>query len=263
MRIRTDTRWRTVPRIGVSAVLTALATSALLVLSALPAAAVHEQVADPNDADGRFDVRFVDHAHKARPRRWFVTMYPKWTLRNTWDTGYMVLNLDTTGSPDLDYYVVVSSNGKRLLAQVHRDRARGRDPVIAKPRAWKKGRTIGLEVPWSKLNIGDQRLLYRWSVQTLWTGKGCLRTCFDFAPNGGEWVEQLYEEEDPKDPPRHSDAGPEPTTDPSEPSAPSESPEPSEPAPEPTEAGPSPTSPTPDPTSPASTGIASPDPSPG
>jgi hypothetical protein len=224
----------------------------VLAAAVLPASATHEPLSDPNDTEGRFDVSLVEHRHKARPRVWLIAMGPKWTIRNSWDAGYAIVNLDTTGTPQQDYYALVRSNGKRLLAQVFRDRRRGRDRVIAKPRSWKDGRTIGLEVPWSKLNVGDARDSYRWSVQTLWIGGSCPRTCFDLAPNGGDWVEQLYEE--PPEPPRDANDGGNGNLDPT----PAEEPESPGPTGTPT---PSPTDPTPTATDPPSATPTDPTPS--
>ena len=205
-----------------------LIVAALLAATAVPAAAVHEPLTDPSDVDGRFDVRLVTHRHDARPRVWLITMYPKWTIRNAWDAGYALVNLDTVGGPQQDYYVVIRSNGKGLRAVLFRDRDRKRDVAIGTPRVWKNGRTAGVEVPWSKLKVGDARESYRWSVLTLWIGGACPRTCFDLAPNGGAWVEQLYEEPEPPREGAVSGASPEPS--------PSSEPEPTGPPGPPTDA---------------------------
>ncbi|MEX2275086.1 MAG: hypothetical protein WEA10_05940 [Actinomycetota bacterium] len=177
---------------GVTAIAVVLVLVAAVILAVLPAGAHHTDFVDGNDVEGRFDVRSVEHAHEARPRKWLVTMVNKWTIRNTWDTGYVVLNLDTLNGPQMDYYAVIRSDGRRLHAQVHRDRARGKDPIVAKPRAWKTGRSVGFEIPWSRLKVAEWRVDYRWSVQTLWVGGPCPATCFDFAPNGGAMIPQPY-----------------------------------------------------------------------
>ena len=177
---------------GLTGIAVVLVLVAAVVLAVLPAGAHHTDFTDGNDVKGRFDVRSVEHAHDARPRKWLVTMFGKWTARNTWDAGYVILNLDTLDGPQMDYYAVVRSDGRRMRATVHRDRSRGKDPVVAKPRAWKSGRSVGFEIPWSKLKVAEFRADYRWSVQTLWVGGACPATCFDFAPTGGAMIPQPY-----------------------------------------------------------------------
>ena len=184
---------------GLTAIAVVLVLVAAVVLAVLPAGAHHTDFTDGNDVQGRFDVRSVEHAHDARPRKWLVTMFGKWTARNTWDAGYVILNLDTLDGPQMDYYAVVRSDGRRMRATVHRDRSRGKDPVVAKPRAWKSGRSVGFEIPWSKLKVAEFRDDYRWSVQTLWVGGACPATCFDFAPNGGAMIPQPYPTPSPTD----------------------------------------------------------------
>jgi hypothetical protein len=42
-----------------------------------------------------------------------------------------------------------------------------------------------VRIPLNRLNIGPSRRFYRWRVQTLFTGQGCGRVCFDPVPGPG------------------------------------------------------------------------------
>ena len=163
----------------------ALAAALLACLLALPAlAATLVAVDDPDDTRGLLDVHEVRFRDGAGPPAWTVITFHDWTPRQIWDRGYVLLYLDTLGSPTPDYYALVRAERDSLIGSVWRDRATGHDVrlfgVAVRARG---GDGVEVDVPLRRLSIGAHRTLYRWSVLTLFTGNQCRRTCLDPAPD--------------------------------------------------------------------------------
>ena len=165
------------------AVLTLLAVVAGLALPLLAARLL--AVEDPNDTAGPLDVhevRFRDPA--GAPPAWTVITFRDWSVRQLWDRGYVLLFLDTLGSPRGDYYVLVRADRTDLEASLWRDRSGANDRRLFKIEVRKRGGSgVEVAVPLRRLSIGTHRTVYRWSVSTLFTGGTCHRTCVDPAPD--------------------------------------------------------------------------------
>jgi hypothetical protein len=165
--------------------LVASAVAVILGLS-LPAVASHTDQADPNDTDGRLDVSVVEFDHEARPLQWRIRTYGAWTVPEMWDRGYLVVQLDTKGGPAVDHFVLVRSDGRRLLATLYAIRSDGTEHAIARVRAGKDGaRTATVDLALHKLPFGRSRASYFWSVLSTFTGSVCPRTCLDRVPDEG------------------------------------------------------------------------------
>ncbi len=162
-----------------------LALCALMAAASIPliATADHAGVVDRNDTKGPFDVRRV-RVQGTRSPRYDVVTFPRWTVARVWDRSYGFVFFDTFGGEAPDYYVLARSDGYRMKALLYRDRARKKDRVIGKVKAWRPGkRSFAVKVPLRKMTFPEQRLLYYWWVLTLHTGTSCKRVCFDRAPD--------------------------------------------------------------------------------
>lgn len=100
------------------------------VVAAAPVLANHTSQTDPNDTPGPLDVRAVDFNHGAGPTRWRFTTFAGWTVGQIWDSGYLVVELDTRGDGQIDHRAVVRSDGSDLVATLYRVRADGRQVVV-------------------------------------------------------------------------------------------------------------------------------------
>ncbi|MDQ3957274.1 MAG: hypothetical protein M3273_03010 [Actinomycetota bacterium] len=175
----------------VRAALVALGLCVAAAAIPLIASADHVSVRDPNDARGPFDVRRV-RVEGTRSPRYDVVTFGRWTVPQVWDRSYALVFFDTFGGEAPDYHVLVRSDGSRMKALLYRDKARRKDRVVAKVRAWRPGRrSFAVRVPLGKMKIPPQRLVYYWWVQTLHTGKRCKNVCFDFVPNGQRVAEPV------------------------------------------------------------------------
>ncbi len=156
-----------------------------LTLAALPmlALASHRDVRDDNDVKGRLDLRKV--SLYGRPRVWNLKTYDGWSSRSIWDHGYLLVQLDTLGGQRFDYYALVSSNGRSIEGVLFRDRATKADYRVARLAAWRLNRRgVKVRVPLGKTKIGEGRGFFRWQIRSLFTGRGCRRSCIDVAPLG-------------------------------------------------------------------------------
>ncbi len=168
-------------------------TIALLsLLVTVPATATHLDVVDLDDTSGPLDVsRVITRGETWRPI-WRISTYNRWTARRIWDTGYLLVWLDTFGTDRYDYYVLVRSTGSRLQALLFRDRINRPDRLVSTLTRWRPDdRTVSVLVPLSKVSLPETRTYYRWAVQTLYTGDICRRVCMDFAPDMGAVREQV------------------------------------------------------------------------
>ena len=174
------------PAAAAITILAVVAGLALPVVAALVLA-----VDDADDTPGLLDVhevRFRDPA--GEPPAWTVITFADWTPRSIWDRGYVLLYLDTVGSPEPDYYALVRGDRRGLAASLWRDRDSTPDHRLFEVPVRKRGGGgVEVDVPLRRLSIGGHRTVYRWSVATLFTGGACHRTCIDEAPDAS-MVEQ-------------------------------------------------------------------------
>lgn len=160
---------------------------------ALPLLAVanHAYVSDDNDTRGLLDVRSA-RVNANQPPAWKVVTYPRWSVAEMWDAGYLTIRLDTFGSTRFDYYALVRSDGYKLVGELMRDRATKSDTRVAWLKAWHPDpRVAKVRIPLRKMEIGKNRNYYRWRVQTIFVTPSCPRTCLDNVPDRGAVTEQL------------------------------------------------------------------------
>lgn len=171
---------------------------AMLAVVALPVLASRMFITDPNDTSGRLDVhevRLIDL--DGTPPSWTVITYDDWTPRALWDRGYVLLNLDTLGTSEIDYYALVRADRDRLRGSMWRLRIDRADiELFSIEVRRRRGNGMAVRVPLRRLTVGVNRTLYRWSVTTLFTGGACTRICVDRAPDA-TMVEQPIETSSP------------------------------------------------------------------
>lgn len=166
--------------------------AATVVAFGLPALAGMTSQQDPNDTSGRLDVRVVRLDGDERPPRWKVVTFGRWTIRQLWDRGDVIVQLDTKGDAAVDHLAIVRSNGRDLLGTLFRVRRDGRLVQIGRIRADKDGpRAASVWIALHRLSIGPNRTSYFWSVLTRFTSGACPRTCFDAVPDAGMLEEPL------------------------------------------------------------------------
>jgi hypothetical protein len=160
-------------------------------LSAAPASGDHKTVRDPNDTRGQADLRSV-RMENQRPRIWLFKTWKSWTFNEFFERGYFTLYLDTIGDERFDYFVFVRAKRRRLGAAIWRDRQGRDDRRVANVKAHKLGpKLMKVRVPFGDINVGKNRLEYRWFGRSLWSGPSCRRFCLDRAPNNGAVSELL------------------------------------------------------------------------
>jgi hypothetical protein len=170
---------------GGAAVAAVAVVGAVLAAVALPVLASKLLITDPNDTRGLLDIhevrlRDVDGS----PPSWTVITFSDWTTRKLWDRGYVLLNLDTLGTPETDYYALVRADRDRLRGSMWRHRTEARDVRLFNVEVRRRGDNgVAVWVPLRRLIVGVHRTVYRWSVTTLFTGGTCRRTCIDLAPD--------------------------------------------------------------------------------
>ncbi len=158
---------------------------------ALIASASHVDATDPNDTRGLLDVRTVDHLGRSRPG-WKVFTFSSWSRQDIFDSGYITVLLDTRQTARPDYYILVGSMGTHLYADLWRDRERHPDFRVAAVKVWRPNNTsVAVRVPLKRMVVGEDRIFYRWSIETIFTGERCTRVCFDNVPDDGAVVEPL------------------------------------------------------------------------
>jgi hypothetical protein len=171
--------------------------AATVLVVALPAIGGVTALEDPNDTDGRLDVRGVTIDDTDVPIEWRVETFRRWTIREIWDRGYVIVQLDTKGDARIDHLAVVSSNGRALIGTLNRVRSGGRLVEIGRFRVNKAGvRSVAVSIALHRLSIGSHRTSYSWNVITSFLGDACPRTCFDVVPDVG-MVEQPLPEPTP------------------------------------------------------------------
>jgi len=168
-----------------------VAVTALASLIAV-ALANHSQLADPNDTRGLLDVRRVEVKGKMRRPHWKVLTFNMWRPVQIFDSGFAIVHLDTFGGPRFDYFALVRSNGRKLLASLWRDRKTKRDFKMGRLMVWRPTKSsFSVRVPLGKMRIGKRRIAYEWSLETLFTSDACRKVCIDFVPDEGRVTEPL------------------------------------------------------------------------
>ena len=156
---------------------------------ALAAPRLHSDVRDANDTKGLLDVRRVRLAHEGGTEVTVIT-FASWTAAAIWDRGNAYVFLDTSGSPEAEYFVVVRSTGPDVQASLWRDRRDRRDLYLRNVKVRRKtSEGVSVAVPIKSLDFGRFRESYFWWATTSFTGEVCRRTCIDRAPDEGA-VEQ-------------------------------------------------------------------------
>lgn len=179
----------------------ALLLVVVAVFVALPAGAHDTDQADPNDTDGRLDLKMVELSHDATRGRWFMSSFTRWSPKQIWDQGYFLVYVDTKGNAQVDYYGLVYSDGRKIKGGLYRDEPNGKDPKIGSLPATKAdARTAAVTLAFSKITIGDTRTEWGWSTQTLFTGPDCKKVCMDLVPDTGMVVQPIEVPVAPADP---------------------------------------------------------------
>jgi len=159
----------------------ALVTIALI---AAVAGAHHTDRRDPNDTPGKLDVSQVRFAHRSGPPQWRVVTFAQWGTGEIWDTGYLMIMLDTAAGAPAEHYALVRSTGSSLVGSLWRVRKVGPDTYLGTvPVSRPSRRSVVIQVGLSRLTFGENRSFYRWWVETVFTGSICRRSCLDRAPN--------------------------------------------------------------------------------
>jgi hypothetical protein len=181
---------RNVARIGVVVCLLLVVGAAGALL--ISASANHLPTNDPDDTRGPFDARRVEVLGQTQPR-WKVITWPRWTTAAVWDTGYAMIFIDTFGTPRPDFYILVGSAGNGMYAHLYRDRQNKSDLYRGEIERVGRSdkRSFFVRVKLARLNLGARRTLFRWRVETLFTGDECRRVCFDQIPDQGTVIEPL------------------------------------------------------------------------
>jgi hypothetical protein len=167
-------------------------------MNAVTAVAQSQNVHDPKDSHGLFDIARIEVRGKRYRPRFEIFTYTKWTNRRAEDKGFMIVELDTFGDGHFNYYVLVRSVGSRLEASVFRQRKNKPDFVALTIDAWRgSGKSIAFRVPLRRLKVGDKRTYYRWFAKSLFTNVNCQSVCIDRAPDDG-FVRQILIPEIPE-----------------------------------------------------------------
>lgn len=142
-----------------------------------------DELTDPPDTRGRLDIRRVE-VRGRKDARFEISTGAGWTARRLQDRGYVLVHLDTFGTPHFDHFALIRSAGRTLEGSLWRD-PRKHDPrLIRLVRAGHPNRrTASVLVPLRAVPL--RRSHFRWQVQSLWSGWPCDRTCFDRAPGRG------------------------------------------------------------------------------
>jgi hypothetical protein len=169
---------------------------------------------DPNDTKGVLDVKQV-RMTAGETAIWRTISFSRFRAFDMWDAGYVMVHIDSFGDARFDHYALIYSDGGGFRGDLYRDRQKKSDYRISSLKVWRKDRTsISVRIPLSKLNLGDDRIDYRWIVKTLFTSENCRKVCIDRIPDAGA-VTQLRPEVTPT---------PTPTATPTEPPSPEPSP---------------------------------------
>lgn len=174
-------------------VMLSLVTVVTILSSTHLAFAHHIVVRDGSSERGLLDVRRVKNLGRWTAR-WRIDTYHRWSRRQIWDQGYLLVYLDTFGSRRHDYYALIYATEKNVRGTLFRDRdvkpdRKVRDLRVRRP----SPKSVNVTVQLKKLRIGNDRATYNWFAQTTWSGGKCWQACFDYAPDTGENGEGIEE----------------------------------------------------------------------
>ncbi len=162
------------------------AVCGLLLCLPLLASAGHVDPSDGNDTPGPLDVRRVVTWARGSTPVWTIKTWNRWTRRSIWDSGHLLVQLDTFGSTRFDYYALIRSTGTRMRGLLFRDATERRDYMVSRLEVWRPdARSVAVVIPLRRLRMPATRTYYRWVVKTLYTGGGCARVCIDRVPDTG------------------------------------------------------------------------------
>ncbi|MGH2806100.1 MAG: hypothetical protein ACRDKT_02370 [Actinomycetota bacterium] len=162
--------------------LVALAAAVSLPLLAL---ARHVELTDPDDTKGLLDIRRVTVAGSRRAPTWTIATGARWTAEQMWDTGFLVVKIDTFGTRRADYYAIVNSDGRKFHGSLYRDRKKKPDRRLRGVRVDRADRrSLTIRIGLRELRRRESRI-YRWYATTLFASDNCRSTCIDRAPDQG------------------------------------------------------------------------------
>jgi hypothetical protein len=151
----------------------------------LLASARHTDVLDPDDSKGLLDIRRVAVGGSQNAPTWTIATGARWTAEQMWDTGFLIVKIDTFATPRADYYAIVSSDGHKFRGFLYRDRKEKPDRRlrgVALERLDRRSVTVTINI--RELLRRDDRV-YNWYTQTLFMSDNCRGTCIDRAPDAG------------------------------------------------------------------------------
>lgn len=144
----------------------------------------HSTITDSADTRGRLDAREVRTRGDWRRPEWRIITHRKWSARDTWDRGQILIHLNTRRDERSDYYALIFYNGRRMVGHLYRERRQQPARKVRNLKVWRPDRrSVSVRIPLKSLRIGSRRDFYVWNVQTLWSGPRCRRICMDFVPD--------------------------------------------------------------------------------
>jgi hypothetical protein len=133
---------------------------------------------DVNDTRGGVDVRAIDTGGGVAS--WRVSWFGKASKRRLWDTGFVIVSVDSREGPGFEHHLVARSTRGRMMGLLFRPGVR--NPVGRVEARKPGGRSVRLSISLDRLGIPPERAYYRWAVRTAWNDGRC-RPCLDLAPN--------------------------------------------------------------------------------
>jgi hypothetical protein len=138
---------------------------------------------DPNDNPGPLDVGrvIVRPSHRMG---WTIRTHSRWTPLSIWDHGYFLVLLDTAGTDQPEYHVLVRSHRDHLSALLFHGNKVATSLTVSRP----DGHSVKVSVPIGTLRFGAGHPWFGWQVETIFDGPGC-PPCFDLVADGGAAVQ--------------------------------------------------------------------------
>ncbi len=178
-------------RVGPIALTIAVGTALLMATLAI-ASAPAVQVNDGRDVRGRLDVERVSLDPGTDTPEWTIHTFASLRPSQLWDRGFVVVFLDTMGTPRSDYYALIRSSGSSLDGSLWRDRRTGRDWKLGSLAVTRgSGDQVAVRIPLGRIQVGASRPSFGWWVVTMYTGDTCRRTCIDHVPDQGAISQDL------------------------------------------------------------------------
>jgi len=143
---------------------------------------------DPSDTRGPLDVALVDAPGLGGASTWRIAVRSRLQAMRLWDEANLLVSLDTRGGEEFDFHAVVRWDRRRPIGLLIAEGARSSSGQARVRRAGRRGITIS--VPLGRAGLDPQRLYYRWSATSVFTGTGC-RPCFDTVPQSRAYPQPL------------------------------------------------------------------------